>query len=85
VLERDEGRKVPRYGAMIMRQQNASLACRFGQYLVIRDTSQASSITSYRRQLQIYAHFTPQRRVCNTPVEVCIRRKANFHDWTMGC
>ena len=70
---------------MIMRQQNASLACRFGQYLVIRDASQASTITSCRCQLQIYTRFTPQRRVRNPPVEVCIRLKANFHDWTMVC
>jgi hypothetical protein len=53
--------------------------------LVIRDASQASTITSCRRQLQIYTHFAPQRRVRNPPVEVCIRLKANFHDWTMVC
>jgi hypothetical protein len=80
VLERDEGREVSGHGAMIMREQNASLSCCFGQYLVIRDASQASTLTSCRRQLQIDSRFTPQRRVHNPTVEVCIRLKANFHD-----
>jgi hypothetical protein len=35
--------------------------------------------------LQLYTRFTPQRRVRNPPVEVCIRLKANFHDWTIVC
>ena len=70
---------------MIMRQQNASLACRFGQYLVIRDASQASSTTSCRRQLQTYTRFTPQCRVRIPRVEVSIRLKSNFHDWTIVC